>query len=481
MSPRSYPTNIPSSLHQQQLRDSPRMISATLAADAELLWNASPLAVDSEFQSDDTIWGGLGLNSTIDFDSFITNNPYDWVDLPDKTIQIPTTGPQADSSEFSPSLVSTGESQLQQADKELQLISGRTISGFWYGSPVRLLNARLLAEHFNQKLFQFYDSMMMALASRHLSYRCNQFAGKHSYLIESENEAGELKHIYSKRHEDFGACSTSSYAPCRELSQRVSLGGDAPSPIQDSGDSLVPEKMALPCRRITLIGVAHFLDNFAALYGNKLDKEKRNLHERTLTAVLHAFALQSLSGEENITDPNCANQFQLQDPYVRPNQRNCTSSRELFSTAWFNAYSLLLKLKGARSFVHLHTVFLFNMIARPEEVFAKAGFVDDPVQLLDDALRQMQDLLTLVDSFCSRLNPESLFRTMLESSTRIVRWFGYVRDTIASFLSDRDCVLEDLQIRETGWSALINYYLFNNNNLILQILFRVTVQLCHLP
>ena len=174
------------------------------------------------------------------------------------------------------------------------------------------------------------------------------------------------------------------------------------------------------------------------LYHNVLSTAQRELDETALTAVLQAFALQSVCGNDK-------------EPGVQQRERDKDDSmnKDLFCTAWFNAQSHLLKAKNTRSFVHIYAVFVFQMTAQPLEAKRKEDGRDS-WEFLDEALHHLIELSTLVDKFCSHLNPKSLYRTLLESSVRIIRWFGYVRDTVASVLHDRQFVMEDALIQDAG-------------------------------
>ena len=92
------------------------------------------------------------------------------------------------------------------------------------------------------------------------------------------------------------------------------------------------------------------------------------------------------------------------------------------------------------------------MTAKPDEARSKDEFSGSAVHFLDRALHQLKGLMDLVSDFCSNLDSQSLYRILLESSHRIFHWFGYVRDTIASLISERCCILDDLPVAIAGWS-----------------------------
>lgn len=436
-----------SSITQEQ-PESPTFTSSTGVSSTGLSWMESLPLIDVDMNLDlgldNAHWAEFDLNeSAFDYGITLPNGTEDGINLNDK----PSAGLLEFNATSTPSICPRwNKSQSLQKHREPQQPSQSILLGAWHGSPVRLLNSKVVAQHCSEALCRIYDSMMIGLANRHLAYRCNQFAGGHSYVLEHENEPKQpSKANPSQQAQDPAELLDSAY------SQNVMTNGMT-SPLYAnqnfSDDSYSSERVVQPYIRLTLIGVARFLDNFGALYGNRLDKRKRMHDEEALTAVLHAFALQAISDDEN-PQQSPLSALGLETLHNTPSQRNNVApSRETFCSAWFKAHSLLLRAKDVRSFLHMHTVFLFHIIAPPQEVLDQGDFEGDAAQLLDDALHQLQSLLELVESFRARIDPKSVYYSMLESSMRIVQWFGYVRDTLSSFVSKpvRCSVMEDIQV-----------------------------------
>lgn len=398
---------------------------------------------EQETQLDNMIWAGLGQPNFLDFDTFLATEPQGWMDLSEGALSndIIGTGYEVNNDAIMPFMGST-ESKSQAEEKQRHC-EDTTLSNFWHGSSIQLLNSTAMTEGVNKSLSQTYDSMMLGLASRYLSYVCNQFAGAHGYIIEPENAAKQLVDFDLRDRQQL-------------RNDMLSLAGQY---SQSGWGQIVRQSVQKPVesfRRITLIGVARFLDNFATLYGNKLDPKKRKLDEATFTSVLQAFALQfaspddlnsgrqDISGEDSVESPSDA--------------ASSITMNEVFTAAWFNAHSHLTNSINHRSFVHLYSVFLFHMTAIPSEASSKVECCGSSLRFLDRALHQLKSLTALLSEFCSDLESQSLYRTLLESSHRIIHWFGYIRDTIASLATERCCVLEDLPIAIAGESQQVPFF-----------------------
>lgn len=418
------------------------------------IWPTYQPVMEQKLYLDDMFWTGSGSDTFLDFNSFLNTSSCDWTGISNQALgeQDPT---DENIIQDPNSLVAL--EQLAPAESPRRRDRHDKLSGFWTGSPIQLLNSTFLNEQLSRNLSHIYDLMMTGLANRYLAYGCNQFAGTHRYTIEPENSAADLLDLGSGR--DTLESNSSHAASFLGGSHRLH---PAPSPINPG----LPK--SVESRRITLIGVARFLDNFGALYGNKLEWRDRKMDDSTLTAVLQAFALQSEIWNGAASEYDGADLSKTRSPEsFSPHRRRETNS-QIFPSAWFNAHSWLVKSKENRSFVHLHAVFLFHMIAQPEEARSKDEFHNSQIRFLDHALHQLQALLALVDAFCSHLDPKSRYRSLLESSTRIMRWYSYVRDTIASFTTDRHCILEDAPIPSMGMCQLHRPYV----NTVLTYFFR---------
>lgn len=248
------------------------------------------------------------------------------------------------------------------------------LSGFWSGSPIQILNSRATVDLLGTCLDDTYKSMMYGMESRYLAKKCNPFASDVEYRFEIED------------------------------------GPHQSSAVQ-----------------VTMAGVAHFLDHFGHLYGNKLTAKTRKEDESVLLTTQQAFALQWMSCDS----PGS----------VSP------ENTQIFTTAWFNARSLIQNIINRqntthRSFTLAYAMLLFHMTNIPEP----AGDVTiERVHILQQGLQQISDLKGLVDKYCHQyLDPTSTYRMLLETSTNILIWLACIKDTIASMITpDRHYVLPD--------------------------------------
>ncbi|EXJ61412.1 uncharacterized protein A1O5_11727 [Cladophialophora psammophila CBS 110553] len=434
------------SVTRPSARNDPELTTAITPMNSETLWTTLQPPMEQETCLDDMIWTGLGPNNFLDFDTFMNSDSQDWMDLSERTPANEAVEGCNVTDAIAPaatSVLSPTEFTTKQSDENRQnfQFGDGALSGFWHGSPISLLNSTAVAEQMTKNLYQVYDTMMIGLASRYLSYTCNQFAGTHGYIIESESHENQIMDL--------------NHEICRNLAGGIVSGRNPyEQTVERQGIAQCSGKLVESFRRITLIGVARFLDNFGALYGNRLDQEKRKLDEATFKSVLQAFALQFGSPDDlefsraNVPTVETVNGVSDAAPKAKATQ--------MFTAAWFNAHSNLMKSLNHGSFVHLYAVYLFHMTAQPEEARLKAEFSNSPVYFLDRALLQSRRLSNLLGEFYSHLDSKSVYRTLLDSSHRIFRWFGYVRDTMASLLCDRPCTMEDLPTSIAGLSITIS-------------------------
>lgn len=419
---------------QQLPSNSSKVTQPETPASSTTMWAAFEPTAQEELSLDDMIWTGLGPNAFLDFDTFLNTDTQDWMDVStnivnpqlEEEVTVNDASLPSSTSSLSPTVVRT-----QQFDKYLP---GESASfEVWHGSPIQLLNSMTLAHQATKALCQVYDTMMTGVARRYLSYNCNQFAGSHRYVFEPECCADQI--------------TTSDEKGFRGLADiQSALSQYTQRPWEQSGTQMY-EKGSEPFRPITLIGVARFLDNFGALYGNRLDRRKRKQDEETFMSVLQAFALQFEPADDLGDDTLIVKALDASDP------GHCPARSQLFTAAWFNAHSYLTESMKTRSFVHLYSVSLFHTIAMPNEARTKPEYSGGPLAFLDQALSQLHGLSRLVEVFCSNLGSDSRYRTLLDSSRRVLFWFAYVRDTMASVLCDRQCKLKDGPISGAGsWS-----------------------------
>lgn len=320
----------------------------------------------------------------------------------------------------------------------------------WKGSPIHLLNSSVASQLLNMSLGEVYNSMMSGITTRYLDYNCNLFAGPYKYTFESEDlgQPMALTNVGSSASTGGAAVSISNTRGTYLPPWRKSNRNFRPETLENHTFS--PEQVGSQINRVTMIGVARFLDNFGPLYGNPIDRETREKDEQTLTAVLQAFALQFAPSDPR-SDPLKSNLTPSQHSQFSSSIRNPASNNaQVYTAAWHHAYQNLLNTNNNKTFVRIYAVFLFQMTVVPWECPVSEDAEGTPLGFLDIALSQMTDLQRLVEAYSKDLKVESLYRFLLDSSLAIFRWYGIVRDSIASMLYDRDCFMEEPPIRIRG-------------------------------
>ncbi|OAL21175.1 hypothetical protein AYO22_08138 [Fonsecaea multimorphosa] len=389
-------------------------------------------------------WSGIPYTGFLDVDMFMGNLVSEWNNLDRQvlTTEAPATEQdQSNSTSSSTTYGSIGHSQTPPRSPNDLFARRNSKLGLWRGSPIHLLNSSVEIQRINQSLGEVYNSMMSGIAIRYLDYNCNLFAGSYKYSFDPDQSNPSTLDIKG------GQSVVNMLTPSWKKAV-----GDTNSLQND--DCIAPEKVAKQINKVTMLGVARFLDNFGALYNNVIDQKTRSQTERTLIAVLQAFALQFAPSRQAdgplawlFENPQGGSQCSTSGPM--PGDRS-TNSQHVFTAAWFNAHSHLVSSRKTRSFVKLYSVFLFLMTSVPPEAASIPCYEETPLGLLDDALQQMEELQGLVQGCCSHLGRQSIYRFLLQSSVGIIRWYGYLRDTIDSVLHERPCMLEDAPPRSKG-------------------------------
>lgn len=403
---------------------------------AEGTWAALEPSIQQNIGVDDMIWTDLGPNTFLDFDTFLDPDSQAWMNVAGPIIDpifeddssVNERQPLSSTLTMSPAIL-----RAQQADDHI-VDKNCSSMGFWHGSPIRLLNSTASAQQTTRNLYQIYDTMMIGVATRYLSHSSNHFAGSFKYEFKADYCADELALLNQGDPHTLTSLTTS--APSHNV--QLTPASSARQPHEGAPESLGP---------ITLIGVARFLDNFGSLYGNQLDRKKRKQDEDTLIAVLQVFALQFSAPDDVETGVLESPSYLVKDS---PGARGPTTKTQLYTAAWFNAHSYLTESINTRSFVHLYAVILFHIAGQPEEARSMPEYAGCLDEFLDRSLHQLESLSALVESFCSRLDSKSLYRTLLDSSRRVLFWFAYVRDTMTSFVKDRPCILKDGPLAVAG-------------------------------
>lgn len=414
----------------------PSAAANTNRTSAEGTWESNEPPVQQNIAIDDMIWTDLGPNIFLDFDTFLDPDSQAWMNVSGPIID-PTFEDDSSLNDRQPlSSALTMSPAILRAEQAHDYIVGKDCSstGLWHSSPIRLLNSTASAQQSTRSLYQIYDTMMIGVATRYLSHSSNHFAGSFRYEFKADYCADELA-LLDRRDPHKLTSFTISAA---SHSDQVTPASSARQPHEGAPESLGP---------ITLIGVARFLDNFGSLYGNQLDRKKRKQDEDTLITVLQVFALQFSAPDDVETGVPESPLYLVKDS---PGPRGPTTKTQLYTAAWFNAHSRLTESINNRSFVHLYAVILFHIAGQPEEARSMPEYAGCLDVFLDRSLHQLESLSALVESFCSRLDSKSLYRTLLDSSRRVLFWFAYVRDTMTSFVKDRPCILKDGPLAVAG-------------------------------
>ncbi|OAP60575.1 hypothetical protein AYL99_05577 [Fonsecaea erecta] len=406
---------------------------------------ADPESLDStQVTAQNALWNGIPHTGFLDVDMFMGNLVSEWTNLESQVLTSEAqAAEQYQTSNTSASTVHSSTSHYQTPPRSPNDLFARRNStlGLWRGSPIHLLNSSVEIQRINQSLGEVYNSMMSGIAIRYLDYNCNLFAGSYKYSFDPDQSNPSTLDINGGQ-----SVNNALTPPWKKAIV------DTNGPQVDA--NMAPEKLARQINKVTMIGVARFLDNFGALYSNVIDQKTRSQNERTLIAVLQAFALQFAPSRQAegplarfFDNPQGGSQCSTSD--AMPGDRS-TNSQHVFTAAWFNAHSHMVSSRRIRSFVKLYSVFLFLMTSVPPEAASIPCYEDTPLGLLDNALRQMEELQGLVQSYCGHLGRQSIYRFLLLSSVGIIRWYGYLRDTIDSVLHERPCMLEDAPPRSKG-------------------------------
>lgn len=382
------------------------------------------------------LWTETSQTGSLDVDMFMGNLFSEWTSLNNRVL-----APVAKAIDATETASSTSRSDSRRSNSPSHDPCEKSLPGLWRGSPIHLLNSSVEFHLVNQSLGEIYDCMMSGIATRYLDYNCNLFAGTYRYSFDPDRSEPSIL-TQPKSNPLIKPFTPSWKRPIRGVQSEAS---------QDR--TLTPEVLAAQINKVTMIGIARFLDNFALLYGNTVEPKARQQDERTLTAVLQVFALQfasshpvDVSGAASHKDSNSAAERLIGSV----TGGSTTNSSHVFTAAWFNAHSHLMDSKQSRSFIHLYSVFLFQMTTVPPEARSTNQTGASALDLLDAALHQMEELQRLISDYCTHLWAGSIYQFLLQSSLGIFHWYGYLRDTVASVLNDRPCILQDAPLRLKG-------------------------------
>ncbi|KIW13291.1 hypothetical protein PV08_08479 [Exophiala spinifera] len=390
---------------------------------------------------DVSLWQQLVGSDVAGGDMFLENLALEWT----KVMVGNQTSETSPANFESGDPVETPSPAAENHGKDPVAARGRNLVGSWQGSPMRLLNSSVELLLLNQSLGEVYEYMMSGIAIRYLDYNCNLFAGSYRYSFvvnRPDNPPSEPGSIQAM---------AKAYTPPWKRATR------SRSTVSRNQTELSPEILSSQTNKVTMIGIARFLDNFGSLYGNIIDAKTRKQNDRTLTAVLQAFSLQfspsrkddpsSIPEPDHLKNPGCSTTFEAMSG------ASVSTTTHIFVTAWLNAYEHLIEPQQCPSFLRFYAVFLFMMTTVPSEALVGLQAPVDTLNILDSALRQMQELRKLIDSHCSHLDNTSIYKFLFQSCLDIFGWYAYLRDTISSVLNARTCILDDAPLRLKATTA----------------------------
>jgi hypothetical protein len=326
---------------------------------------------------------------------------------------------------------------------------------FWFdtspsATTSRFLNSSFALKSMTQWMSAVNNQMITEIASRYLHYNCNNLTGKTFYDLTDEDTDVVLRYPLDDP-------SVQSYN-CNNHAQDGFQTGDFMYQHSNLPGSRVDNphakyKISKGENKMSLLSTAHMLDMFGDLYDNKIDSFDRRSDEAMLAAVMQAFALQWLPSND-FHEPQMAEWLHYLENKSSLNQKEHNSPptpMAVFLQAWFNARDQVLAVRSRRSFVALYAIFLFNITVIPTEASQA-----DRKQLglvLDCGLKHLVELQRHVRDYCDCLGTGSTYRKLLRSSLTVFHWFGYVRDTVASFTTERMCILQQTEVRANGGPA----------------------------
>jgi hypothetical protein len=327
----------------------------------------------------------------------------------------------------------------------------RPIVGCSLNSPVRLLNSSLNATILDEHLARIYDTITTGCASIFLDYNCNMYTGRCRYRFEDTDSQSP--------HES--SPMELSILPNDVLtgsSISMSLPTISPSPSERSfrqSQAAENRRAQVLARqddghKMTVLGAVRFLDHFSDLYGNRLNSTARRQSDEVLKEVLRVFSFQWLPASGFSFEATSTSSDNIFTEPLDRRKPTHDSPPNAFLDAWFRARSLINDAQSVRSFRVLYATLLFDTITIPDEVSDDSSEYVLRNEFLDVGLRKLCFLDDLVKKYCANLGPFSEYGALIESSLNIVRWFGYLRDTVAALTTSRQCKLPDLRSHTKG-------------------------------
>jgi hypothetical protein len=206
------------------------------------------------------------------------------------------------------------------------------------------------------------------------------------------------------------------------------LSGTASSSSMWRDSSLAPH--AESTEGMTVLGAVRFLDHFGGLYGSQLDRFARKASDSALKDVLKVFAMQWLPARDGTSNgPTAASSYETE---TRPSSTSAMST--LYHESWLQARAALGKARNVRSFRVFYATLLFEAATAPEDSHT---WDQQKSSFLDDAFNILHGLSPLIRKHIKTLGPYSHYSQALEKSLQFMEFFGYLRDTVSSLISDR--------------------------------------------
>ena len=310
-----------------------------------------------------------------------------------------------------------------------------------HNSPLDLLNSTMNIRLENEYLALIFHSLTIALYVRYLSPPSNGLTnGSRLCEISFEQSGQQLLHTtHNPGSESIEGVQnlqpTSSASQC-EMDSSTCI---EPSRLQN--DVAKAGTIGVRAYKVTMIGVALFLDHFGPIYGFHRSKLEKREDEAVLAATVRAFLLANA-------------------PISRSTSDQCDDTSTNFDNAWLDAYHHLTESMTRRSFTLAYSAFTFDLLPVPLSLSFDSQFSEGKERLLRRSVQQLQGLLSIVASFCGRLSGNSKYRSLLEACKRTMEWHAYVRDTISAFTNGSRCIMDDNLLNSNGKSTRQSCYKF---------------------
>ncbi len=334
----------------------------------------------------------------------------------------------------------------------------RSIVGCSVNSPVRLLNSKSDMTLLDNHLARIYDTITAGSASIFLDCKCNMYTGNSRYRFDDIDLRAQIEPSPSELREPSSSQSLQTTPPlCVAPSSLRKQTSDNTWPLSSSATQAAAQKL-------TVLGAVRFLDHFSDLYGNILSTGAQRKSDEVLKTVLKVFSFQWLSDRSS----SCDNMETFdEDIWTEPpnvKEPKGSAKAKDFVDAWFQARSLINDSKSVRSFRIVYATLLFDTIPIPEEVVDAVGYSGWKHEFLDLGLRKLSTLDAIVRRYCANLGPFSGYGNFIESSLNIVLWFGYLRDTVASLMTSRQCKLPEIPRQSKPAPAISEFLDIDSEN-----------------